>query len=117
MTMKAPGWPGPFRIRLPILLISNEIGLGETIKRLTSRLGVRACRPCERRAMALDRLLVLRSRRAMPPPKSGCWFAGTNCYGFIQTLKFCCNDGTEYTERWGWCIGLWFAPPCRFGPQ
>jgi hypothetical protein len=47
-----------------------------------------------------------------PPPAPGCWFAGTNCYGFIQTLKFCCNDGTEYTQRWGWCIGVWFAPPC-----
>jgi hypothetical protein len=40
-----------------------------------------------------------------------------DCYGFIQTLKFCCNDGTEYTQRSGWCIGVWFAPPCRFGPR
>jgi hypothetical protein len=48
-----------------------------------------------------------------PSPRPGCWFAGTNCYGFVQTLKFCCGDGTEYTERYGWCLGLWFAPPCR----
>jgi hypothetical protein len=48
-----------------------------------------------------------------PPPKPGCWLAGTNCYGFIQTLKFCCNAGEEYTEQWGWCIGFWQAPPCR----
>jgi len=47
-----------------------------------------------------------------PPPAGGCYFAGTNCYGFIQTLKFCCGDGTEYTQRWGWCFGLWQAPPC-----
>jgi hypothetical protein len=52
-------------------------------------------------------------RPQQPPPKPGCWFAGTSCYGFVQTLKFCCGDGTEYTQRWGWCIGLWFAPPCR----
>jgi hypothetical protein len=47
-----------------------------------------------------------------PAPAPGCWFVGTNCYGFIQTLKFCCGDGTEYTQRWGWCIGFWRAPPC-----
>jgi hypothetical protein len=52
-------------------------------------------------------------RPQQPPPKPGCWFAGTNCYGFVQTVKFCCGDGREYTEQWGWCIGFWQAPPCR----
>jgi hypothetical protein len=47
-----------------------------------------------------------------PPPAPGCYFAGTNCYGFVQTLKFCCGDGREYTQQWGWCIGFWLAPPC-----
>ena len=50
-----------------------------------------------------------------PAPRPGCYFAGTNCYFFVQTLKFCCGDGTEYTQQWGWCFGFWTAPPCR-GP-
>ncbi len=48
-------------------------------------------------------------------PKPGCYFAGTSCYGAIQTCKFCCGDGTEYTQQCGWCVGLWQAPPCRPG--
>jgi hypothetical protein len=48
-------------------------------------------------------------------PRPGCYFAGTSCYGAIQTCKFCCGDGTEYTEQCGWCVGVWMAPPCRPG--
>ena len=51
-----------------------------------------------------------------PPPRQprpGCYFAGTSCYGAIQTCKFCCSDGNEYSEQCGWCVGVWQAPPCR----
>jgi hypothetical protein len=95
----------------------REVSLGGLLKKVFARFGVRACGGCERRAQALDRMVTFRARSEMPSPKSGCWFAGTKCFGFIQVLKFCCNDGTEYTERWGWCIGAWTAPPCRFGPD
>ena len=111
----------PRAVRLPGLRAGRLIGLGDVIGRLTSALGVRPCGGCAGRAAALNSRLVFMGREPMrmlssaspPAPKPGCWFAGTSCYGFVQTLKFCCGDGTEYTQRWGWCIGLWFAPPCR----
>jgi hypothetical protein len=108
------------RVRVPGFVTNEEVGLGDVIKRLTRAVGVRPCGGCQRRAATLNRRVVLFSggsrptaAAGMPAPKPGCWFAGTSCYGFVQTLKFCCGNGAEYTERWGWCIGLWFAPPCR----
>lgn len=101
-------------VRVPRTVLKRELGAGEVVKRLMAFIGVPACGPCEERALALDRHLTLfpSSRSGPPAPKPGCWFAGANCYGFIQTLKFCCGDGGEYTERWGWCIGYFRAPPC-----
>jgi hypothetical protein len=100
------------RVRVPGRLVDGELGAGSLLKRLSTRVGIPPCAGCEDRAKTLDDRLVLVGSGGPPPPKPGCWFAGTSCYGFIQSLKFCCGDGTEYTERWGWCIGVWFAPPC-----
>jgi hypothetical protein len=109
----------PIRLQLPRFLVPGIIGLGRVLRGLTTSLGIPACPACERRSAALDRLVEFApfGRDSPPAPRPGCWFAGTNCYGFIQTLKFCCGDGQEYTVQWGWCIGVWFAPPCRFGPD
>jgi hypothetical protein len=108
----------PLRVPVPTQRTGNASGLGEVLKRLTTAFGVRPCAGCARRAEALNHRVIFSpaalKAEGPPLPKSGCWFAGTNCYGFVQTLKFCCNDGAEYTERYGWCIGVWFAPPCRF---
>jgi len=101
-----------FRIRIPVRWIREEKGLGSLIGFLTSRLGISTCGGCQRRSDYLDRKIRLIGTAGPPAPKPGCWFVGTNCYGFIQTLKFCCSDGSEYTERYGWCIGGWRAPPC-----
>jgi hypothetical protein len=100
------------RLHVPGRLISGEVGAGSTLKSVSMSLGIVPCGGCHRRAEVLDRRVVLVGAAGPPAPKPGCWFAGTSCYGFIQTLKFCCGDGTEYTERYGWCIGVWFAPPC-----
>jgi hypothetical protein len=100
------------RVTVPGRLIAGEVGAGSLLKRLSARFGVAPCVGCQERADALDGRVVLVGAAGPPAPKPGCWFAGTSCYGFIQTLKFCCGDGTEYTERYGWCIGVWFAPPC-----
>lgn len=100
-------------VGVPARVTRRSRGLGEILKSLSQVLGVRPCRSCEERAGKLDELVVIGPNRSGPPlPRPGCWFVGANCYGFVQTLKFCCSDGSEYTERWGWCFGLVFAPPC-----
>jgi hypothetical protein len=45
----------PMRVRLPGFIKDEEIGLGDVIKRATSRLGIRPCAGCEKRAAALNR--------------------------------------------------------------
>jgi hypothetical protein len=48
----------PMRVRLPGFIKDDDIGLGDVIKRATSRLGIRPCAGCERRAAALNRWMV-----------------------------------------------------------
>jgi hypothetical protein len=46
----------PHRVRLPGFLIEEEIGLGDTIKRVTYAMGVKQpCTGCEKRAATLNR--------------------------------------------------------------
>jgi hypothetical protein len=45
----------PHRIRLPGFIIDEEIGLGDTIKRITNALRIKPCGGCEKRASALNR--------------------------------------------------------------
>lgn len=54
-----------------------------------------------------------------PPPKPGCWFNGTACYGAVQMCHYCCasppappGSPAEYSEQCGQCVGFWQAPPC-----
>ena len=53
----------PFRVRLPGFVRDEEIGAGPAFKYVTTRLGIRPCGGCERRAAALDRRLVITPRR------------------------------------------------------
>ncbi len=54
----------PYRVNLPGF-ISEEIGLGDLIKRMTWTVGIRPCDGCLRRAQALNAWMTLapRSRR------------------------------------------------------
>lgn len=52
--MKLPPQSSP-TLRIPLPL-KQQVGLGETVKALTRRLGIPACAGCEQRAAALDRL-------------------------------------------------------------
>ncbi|HKC62400.1 MAG TPA: hypothetical protein VKB86_02125 [Pyrinomonadaceae bacterium] len=47
----------PYRVRLPGF-ISEEIGLGDVIKRATSSIGIKPCGGCQRRAERLNRWIV-----------------------------------------------------------
>ena len=53
----------PRRLRLPIP-ITKDLGLGDVLKRTTSALGIKPCGGCEGRAAALNRLLVISSRKS-----------------------------------------------------
>lgn len=52
----------PYRVRLPGF-ISDEVGLGDVIKRATAAVGVRPCGRCEHRAATLNRWLTFSGRR------------------------------------------------------
>ncbi len=43
--------------------MTDDIGLGDVIKRFTSAMGMKPCGGCERRAAALNRHIVLTGRR------------------------------------------------------
>lgn len=49
----------PRPIRIPVPGMRQSAGLGQTIKKVTSALGIRPCGGCEQRARALDRRVVL----------------------------------------------------------
>ncbi len=46
------------RVRLPGFITNDEIGLGDTIKRVTYAFGLKPCGGCEQRATALNRWVV-----------------------------------------------------------
>lgn len=48
----------PVRVRLPGLLVTEEVGLGDAIKHLTHSVGIRPCGGCEARALVLNRWIV-----------------------------------------------------------
>jgi hypothetical protein len=48
----------PFRMRLPGFISDEEIGLGDAVKRVTYRMGIKPCGGCEQRAAALNRWMV-----------------------------------------------------------
>lgn len=53
----------PYRVRLPGFVSDEDVGLGDVIKRATYAVGIRPCGGCERRAAALNRLMVFSGRR------------------------------------------------------
>ena len=54
--------PRKFRVRLPGFTSDDDVGLGEVIKRSTSRVGIRPCDACARRAARLDRWISFSGR-------------------------------------------------------
>ena len=58
-TVKTAG-EQPFRVKVPGFLTDEEVGLGDVIKRVTSRLGIRQCGGCRNRAEILNNWLIFR---------------------------------------------------------
>jgi hypothetical protein len=50
----------PHRVRLPGFLRDEEVGLGDVVKRVTYKIGIKPCGGCEQRAAALNRWMVFR---------------------------------------------------------
>jgi hypothetical protein len=44
-----------YQIHLPGFITDQEIGLGDAIKRMTYRMGIKPCSGCEKRAATLNR--------------------------------------------------------------
>lgn len=59
---KQPPARQPRRVKLPGF-ISEEIGLGDVVKRATSSVGIRPCDSCLRRAQALNSWIVFSPSR------------------------------------------------------
>jgi hypothetical protein len=55
---EAAGDPVRVRIRLPGGVVKDEIGLGSLLARMFAAAGVPPCADCEKRAEALDHLVV-----------------------------------------------------------
>jgi hypothetical protein len=53
----------PYRVRLPGFVSDEDVGLGDTIKRATSTVGITPCGGCGRRAAALNRWMVFSGRQ------------------------------------------------------
>jgi hypothetical protein len=53
----------PHRVRLPGFVADEPIGLGDVVKRATTRAGVRPCGGCAERAHRLNSWLVFTNRR------------------------------------------------------
>jgi len=50
-------------VRLPGFLVSEEIGLGDAIKRVTYAMGIRPCTACNERAGKLNSFMVFSPRQ------------------------------------------------------
>jgi hypothetical protein len=57
------GKPEPRRVRLPGFVSDEAVGLGDAVKRTTSRIGIQPCGGCSRRAAWLNSRFVISSRR------------------------------------------------------
>lgn len=55
----------PHSLRLPGFIVSEEIGLGDVIKRVTYAIGIQPCGGCDKRAATLNRLMVF-SPKSIP---------------------------------------------------
>ncbi len=52
-----------YSVHVPEFITKEQMGLGDVIKRATSAVGFQPCDGCERRAAALNRMLVFSGRR------------------------------------------------------
>jgi hypothetical protein len=48
----------PVHVRMPGFVTDEDIGLGDSIKRVTYALGIKPCGGCEKRAAQLNRWMV-----------------------------------------------------------
>jgi hypothetical protein len=51
-----------YSVQVPGFITTKEIGLGDVIKHATSTIGFQPCGGCQRRAVALNRMLVFSGR-------------------------------------------------------
>lgn len=62
-TVTGRGSRRPREVRIPGFVPDEPVGLGDVVKRATSRAGIKPCGGCARRAAALNRAVVFTGRR------------------------------------------------------
>jgi hypothetical protein len=53
----------PYKMQIPGFVASEEIGLGDLVKRTTSFMGIKTCSGCERRAQKLNNILTFSGKK------------------------------------------------------
>lgn len=53
-----------YRVRMPGFIVEEDIGLGDVIRHINYRIGIKTCGGCERRAAVLNQWLVFTRRLA-----------------------------------------------------
>lgn len=52
--------PAQQPLRIPLPFLQQQTGLGDFLKAATMKMGIQPCLPCQKRAEALNRRIVLR---------------------------------------------------------
>jgi hypothetical protein len=61
---KGTGPRSPRTVRLPGFVTDTDIGLGDVIKRATSKMGIATCGGCQRRAAVLNQWVRFSTRES-----------------------------------------------------
>jgi hypothetical protein len=59
-----------YHVSLPRFLVTEPIGAGTLVKRVTSSVGITPCVPCERRASQMNRFLSFGPTKPQPNPSA-----------------------------------------------
>lgn len=66
--ISAPAGLPPPQVRIPVPGVSEAVGLGDVVAKVTKAVGIKPCVPCAKRRARLNRLIQFGGRRKEPEP-------------------------------------------------